>query len=63
MGAQHLLYATDLTDRKWALLEPLLPPESPSGRPRLHALRNALRTILKASFYQRRAGGAWRFLP
>ncbi len=37
----------------------LLPPESPIGRPRLHALR----TILNAIFYQLRTGGAWRFLP
>jgi putative transposase len=53
------LYASDLTDAEWALLEPLLPPESPIGRPRLHSLR----TILNALFYQLRTGGAWRFLP
>jgi transposase len=53
------LYATDLTDREWALLEPLLPPESPIGRPRLHSPRR----ILNAIFYQLRTGGAWRFLP
>jgi len=59
MDTQHLLYATDLTDREWALLEPLLPPESPVGRPRLHSPR----TILNAIFSQLRTGGAWRFLP
>jgi putative transposase len=53
------LYASDLTDAEWMLLEPLLPPESPVGRPRLHSLR----TILNAIFYQLRTGGAWRFLP
>jgi transposase len=59
MDTQHLLSATDLTDAEWALLEPLLPPESPIGRPRVHALR----TILKAICSQLRTGGAWRFLP
>jgi transposase len=59
MDTSHLLYASDLTDREWALLEPLLPPESPVGRPRLHSLR----LILNAIFYELRAGGAWRFLP
>jgi putative transposase len=59
MDTQLLLYATDLTNREWTLLEPLLPPESPIGRPRLHARR----TILNAIFYQLRTGGAWRFLP
>jgi putative transposase len=53
------LYASDLTDAEWTLLEPLLPAESPIGRPRLHSLR----TILNALFYQLRTGGAWRFLP
>jgi putative transposase len=59
MDTYPLLYASDLTDAEWTLLEPLLPPESPIGRPRLHALR----TILNAIFYQLRTGGAWRFLP
>jgi transposase len=59
MNTQHLLYASDLTNREWALLAPLLPPESPIGRPRRHALR----TVLNAIFYQLRTGGAWRFLP
>lgn len=59
MDIQPTHYATDLSDREWALLEPLLPPESPTGRPRLHPLR----TILNAIFYQLRTGGAWRFLP
>jgi putative transposase len=59
MDTSHLLYASDLTDAEWTLLEPLLPPESPIGRPRLHALR----TILTAIFYEVRTGGAWRFLP
>jgi putative transposase len=59
MDTSHLLSASDLTDAEWTLLEPLLPPESPVGRPRLHSLR----LILNAIFYQLRTGGAWRFLP
>jgi putative transposase len=53
------LYASDLTDAEWTLIEPLLPPQAPTGRPRMHSLR----TILNAIFYQLRTGGAWRFLP
>jgi putative transposase len=59
MDTSHLLYASDLTDAEWTLLEPLLPAESPVGRPRLHSLR----IILNAIFYELRTGGAWRFLP
>ena len=29
-----LRYASHLTDAEWALIEPLLPPASPLGRPR-----------------------------
>jgi transposase len=59
-----LISPTPLTDAEWALLEPLWPPESPMGRPRLHSLR----IIRNAIFYQLRTGGlrtggAWRFLP
>jgi transposase len=59
MDTSTLLYASDLTDAEWTLLEPLLPPESPVGRPRLHSLR----IVLNAIFYELRTGGAWRFLP
>ncbi len=53
------LYATDLTDAEWDLIQPLLPAPAQTGRPRLHAWR----TLLNAIFYQLRTGGAWRFLP
>jgi acyl-CoA synthetase (AMP-forming)/AMP-acid ligase II len=39
MDTSSLLYASDLTDAEWTLLKPLLPPESPIGRPRLPLLR------------------------
>lgn len=53
------LYATDLSDAEWKLIQPLLPAQPRTGRPRLHPWR----TILNAIFYQLRTGGAWRFLP
>jgi putative transposase len=48
-----------LPDAEWTLMAPLLPPDAPTGRPRVHALR----TSLNAMFFQLRTGGAGRFLP
>lgn len=52
-------YSTDLTDREWAVLRPLLPLAKPGGRPR----SSDLRRILDAIFYVLRSGCAWRLLP
>ena len=52
-------YLTDLTDREWALLEPLLPPAKPGGRPRSVKLR----VILNGLLYGLRSGCQWRLLP
>jgi transposase len=55
-------YPSDLTDRQWAIIEPLLPetvPAAPGGRPPLHAKREIVNAIL----YLTRAGCAWRMLP
>jgi len=52
-------YPTDLTDKEWKLLEPLIPPPKPGGRPR----RTDMREVMNAIFYQLRSGGAWRLLP
>lgn len=54
-------YPTDLTDRQWKLVEPLLPdpPPGPAGRPPEHPKREIVNAIL----YHVRAGGAWRMLP
>lgn len=52
-------YPTDLTDREWALLEPLLPRAKPGGRPRSVNLR----VILNGLFYVLRSGCQWRLLP
>lgn len=52
-------YPTNLSNTEWALVEPHLPPPSPTGRPRTHALRS----IVDAILYVARAGCAWRLLP
>jgi putative transposase len=52
-------YPSDLTDEQWAVLEPLLPPAKPGGRPRSVDLRAVLNTL----FYQARTGCQWDYLP
>ncbi len=52
-------YASDLSDAEWAILEPLIPPAKPGGRPRSVNIRQ----ILNGIFYVLRSGGAWRLLP
>ena len=52
-------YPSDLTDAQWQLLQPLLPPAKPGGRPR----KTDLRQVLNAIFYLNREGCTWRALP
>jgi putative transposase len=52
-------YPSDLTDDQWALVEELIPPAKPGGRPRKHHLRE----VLNALFYLHREGCSWRALP
>ncbi len=52
-------YPTDLTDDEWRVLEPLIPPAKPGGRPRSVDTRE----IVNAIRYLLRAGCAWRLLP
>ena len=59
MSAQRLTYTTDLTDEEWQILEPLLPPEKPGGRPRKYPMREVINGIQ----YVLRAGCAWRLMP
>ncbi len=33
-------YASDMTDREWALIEPFMPPRKTTGRPRTTELRD-----------------------
>lgn len=52
-------YASDLTDREWVLVAPLLPPAKQIGRPRTTALRD----VLDAIFYMASTGCQWALLP
>jgi transposase len=55
-------YPTDLTDRQWSIVEPLLPslrPRGPGGRPASHEKREVVNAIL----YLTRTGCSWRMLP
>jgi transposase len=56
---QRKRYPTDLTDREWVILEPLVPAPKPGGRPAAHTRRelvNAIRYVL-------RGGDSWRMMP
>ncbi len=53
------IYPSDLSDREWAVLEPLLPGAKLGGRPRSVDLRR----ILNGVFYLLRTGCAWRYVP
>ena len=52
-------YATDLTDKEWAFIEPYVPEAQQGGRPAQYAKRE----ILNGIFYILRSGCAWRLLP
>ena len=56
---KRLSYPTDLTDKEWAIIEPLIPPPRPGGRPRSADMRE----VLNAIFYVLRGGISWRMLP
>jgi len=47
-----------MTDSEWAVLEPLIPPACPGGRPRKTNMREAMDAIL----FVLRTGCAWRTL-
>jgi putative transposase len=52
-------YRSDLTDHQWALIQDLLPPAKPGGRPRQVDLRAVVNTLM----YQARTGCQWEYLP
>jgi len=56
---KYTRYPTDLKDEEWAILEPLIPPPRPGGRPRTTDMREVVNAIL----YVLRGGIPWRMLP
>jgi putative transposase len=52
-------YQSDVTDREWRVIEPLLPGPRTRGRPRGWPLRE----IINAIFYVMRSGCPWRLIP
>jgi len=56
---QHGRYASDLTDREWALVAGFMPVRRRTGRPRTTELRDVIDAIL----YMASTGCQWRMLP
>ena len=54
-----LRYPSDLTDREWGLIEPLLPAARPGGWPRT----TDMRAVVEAILYMAASGCQWRMLP
>jgi len=52
-------YTSDLTDKEWATLEPLIPPPKPGGRQR----STNMREVMNAIFYVLKTGCQWEMLP
>ena len=52
-------YSSDLTNREWAILEPLIPPPKPGGR----SVSWERREIVDAILSILRSGCVWRRLP
>ena len=52
-------YPSDVSDEEWAILEPLIPPAKPGGKPRTTDMRE----VVNAIFYVNKSGGQWRMLP
>jgi putative transposase len=52
-------YPSDLSEKQWELIRPLIPPEKWGGRTRSVDMRQVLNGI----FYLLRSGCAWRAIP
>jgi transposase len=52
-------YSSDLTDKQWEILRPLIPPPSLEGKPASVERRE----IVNAMLYVLRSGCPWRLLP
>lgn len=56
---RYQLYPSDLTDREWEYINPLIPSAKPGGRNR----KSDMRLVINAIFYLTRTGCSWRYLP
>ena len=56
---KRLSYPSDLTEKEWVILEPLIPPAKPGGHPRTTDMREVINALL----YLDRTGCQWRALP
>lgn len=52
-------YKTDINDKMWNILEPLIPDEKPGGRPRDTDIREVVNGIV----YVLETGCSWRKMP
>ena len=52
-------YPSDISDEEWSILEPLIPPEKPGGKPRTTNMRE----VINAIWYVLRTGCQWRMIP
>jgi len=52
-------YNTDLSDKQWEIIEPMIPPNTGQGRP----TEIDLRQVVNGAFYLVRTGCQWRNLP
>ncbi len=52
-------YPSDITNKQWAIFEPLIPAAKPGGHPR----NVNLREVLNAIFYILCSGCTWRMMP
>ncbi|BDH12790.1 DDE transposase [Streptomyces hygroscopicus] len=62
--SEHMPYPSDLSDERWALIEPVLSAWK-GGRPSAtgHEGKHEMREIVNAILYQSRTGGQWTYLP
>lgn len=59
MGKKRKAYPSDLTDKQWLLIKPLLSPEKKRGKPRTVDFRE----VINAIFYLLHIGYQWDYLP
>jgi transposase len=58
-GRSKLRYPSDLTDREWSLIEPLIPPAKPGGNRRTVIVRDVVDGVM----YILSTGCQWSALP